>query len=115
MCTTHTLCGTRSPTFYQDIKPLFTEFDRVKMKYFIDLWNYHQVKAHAITIHLCLQPRVINGKPDPEGWSMLPQVHVMPKGAPWPQEHIDLFGRWIELGCPAGVIDTMSLSCSRTG
>ena len=90
-------------TFYQDIKPLFTQYDRIKMMYYVDLWNYQQVKQHAKTILLSLKPRMVDGKPDPAGWSELPEVHVMPKyTGPWPQAQIDLFSQWIDQGCQEG-------------
>lgn len=91
------------PTFYQDIKPLFTQYDRIKMMYFVDLWNYKQVRDNAKNIHMSLQPGLIDGKPDPAGWSLLPGVHVMPKyTGQWPQQQIDLIGKWITAGCLEG-------------
>ena len=91
-----------TPSFYQDIRPLFSQYDRIKMMFFCDLTDYAQVKAHAKAIYLSLQP----AEPgvNPGGWSKLPEVHVMPVGTgPWPQQQIELFGRWIAAGCPEGV------------
>ena len=89
-----------TPTFYQDIKPLFTQFDYVRMKSRVNLWDYETVKTEATNIHLALQPA---HPPKPGGWSKIPGVHIMPlETGPWPQEQIDLFGTWIEAGCPEG-------------
>lgn len=91
------------PTFYQSIRPLFTQYDRIKMMYYADLWNYQQVKDRAKYILLSLKPKLIDGKPDPAGWSQLPDVHVMPKytGA-WSDENVQLFSQWVDAGCPQG-------------
>ena len=92
---------TKTPTFYQDIRPLFTQYDRIMMMGYTDLWDYEKVKARAKSIHLSLQPA--QPAPNPGGWSKLPEVHVMPVGTgPWPQASIDLFGAWIEGGCQEG-------------
>lgn len=90
-------------TFYQNIRPLFTQYDRIQMMYYVDLWNYQQIKQHAKTILLSLKPRMIDGKPDPAGWSELPEVHVMPKyTGPWPESQVELFSQWIDQGCKEG-------------
>lgn len=92
-----------TPTYYQNIKPLFSQYDRIKMMYFADLWDYQQVKAHAKTILLSLKPRIVDGKPDPAGWSELPEVHVMPLyTGPWPKSQVAIFESWIAAGCPEG-------------
>ncbi len=90
-----------APTFYQDICPLFSQWERIMMMFYCDFWNYEQVKARAESIYLSLQPAEPGSNPG--GWSKLPQVHVMPVGTgPWPQEKIDLFGAWISGGCQEG-------------
>jgi hypothetical protein len=88
------------PTFSKDIKPLFTQYERIKMMFFADLWNYNEVKANANNIWLSLQ---IDPAQPNTGWSLLPGVHVMPAyTGPWPQEQIDLFKAWIDGGCQPG-------------
>ena len=90
-----------TPTFYQGIRQLFTQHDRIMMMFYCDFWNYEQVVARAESIYLSLQPAQPGANPG--GWSKLPEVHVMPTGTgPWPQEQIDLFGAWIDAGCPEG-------------
>lgn len=90
-----------TPTFYQDIRPLFSQWERIMMMFYCDFWNYEQVKARATSIHLSLQPAQPGANPG--GWSKLPEVHVMPVGTgPWAQEKIDLFGAWIKGGCLEG-------------
>jgi hypothetical protein len=89
-----------APTYYDDIKPLFTQWDRIMMGGLFDLWSYDAVKAHAGTILLALQPDP--SKPN-TGWSLYPGVHVMPlTTGPWPQAQIDLFRVWIKAGTPEG-------------
>jgi len=91
-----------TPTFYQDIKPLFTQYDRIMMMFYTDFWNYEDVKARADPIYLSLQPAQKGANPG--GWSKLPEVHVMPVGTgPWTQSQIDLFGAWVDDGCPEGI------------
>ena len=76
------------PTFYHDIRPLFSQYERIMMMFYCDFWNYEQVKARAESIHLSLQPA--EAPPNPGGWSKLSEVHVMPVGVgPWPQEKIE--------------------------
>ena len=88
------------PTFSADIKPLFTQYDRIKMMFFVDLWNYEQVKANANNIWLSLQ---LDPDQPNTGWSLLPGVHVMPEyTGPWPQAQIDLFKAWIDGGYQPG-------------
>lgn len=88
------------PTYTEDIKPLFTQYDRIKMMFFVDFWNYEQVKANAHNIWLSLQ---LDPAQPNTGWSMLPGVHVMPEyTGPWPQSQIDLFKAWIDGGCQPG-------------
>lgn len=90
------------PTFTEDIKPLFTQWDRIKMMFFVDLWNYEQVKDNAKNIWLSLQ---LDPAQPNTGWSLLPGVHVMPEyTGPWPQANIDLFKAWIDGGCQPGTL-----------
>jgi hypothetical protein len=113
-----------APTYYGDIKPLFTQWERIKMGGLFDLWSYDQVKAHAGTILLALQP---DPKQPNTGWSLYPGVHVMPLiTGQWPQAQIDLFNAWIKGGLlegPAPVVpvetsllpDFIALSEALTG
>jgi hypothetical protein len=88
------------PTFTEDIKPLFSQYDRIKMSFFCDLWNYDDVKTNANSIYLCLQ---VDPKQPNTGWSLLPNVHVMPLyTGPWPPAQIALFKAWIDGGCQPG-------------
>jgi hypothetical protein len=70
------------PTWEQDIKPMFREWDREEMLYLFDLWSYQEVRENAEGIY----NRVADG--------------TMPCDAPWPQERIDLFGAWVSAGSP---------------
>ncbi len=74
---------TSTPSFAQDIKPLFREEDRDAMDYIFDLWDYNDVSTHAESIF----ERLDDGS--------------MPCDEPWPAEQIDLFRRWIDAGTPA--------------
>src|SRR6266850_12531 len=88
------------PTFYRDIKSLFTQWDRIQMIGRFDLWSYADVKGRANSIWLSLQPDPT--KPN-TGWSLLPFVHIMPAvNGPLPQAQIDLFKAWIDAGCIEG-------------
>jgi hypothetical protein len=66
-----------------DIRPLFREGDRTSMLGHFDLWEYDDVTEHADAI----SDRLRDGS--------------MPCDAPWPEEQIELFERWIEAGTPA--------------
>jgi hypothetical protein len=68
--------------FESDVRPLFREGDRDFMSYYVDLWSYDEVRAHADEI----LDRVEDG--------------TMPCDAPWPVESIDLFRRWMSEGFP---------------
>jgi hypothetical protein len=70
-------------SFARDIRPLFRESDRDAMEFAFDLWNYDDVRASAREIF----DRLADGS--------------MPCDEVWPDEQIDLFGRWIEAGMPA--------------
>ncbi|HLY24974.1 MAG TPA: hypothetical protein VKQ72_01455 [Aggregatilineales bacterium] len=71
------------PSFARDIQPLFRESDRESMEFVFDLWNYHDVRAHAEDI----LERLEDGS--------------MPCDEEWSEEHISQFRRWIEAGMPA--------------
>jgi hypothetical protein len=73
---------TAAPTWDQDIKPLFRDWDRDEMLYLLDLWSYTDVCAYAASI----LERVADG--------------TMPCDAAWPQDQIDLFGAWVAAGTP---------------
>lgn len=72
-----------TPSFAQDIKPLFREKDRESMEFAFDLWNYQDVRRHAQMI----LERLTEGS--------------MPCDGEWPQEQVAEFRRWIEGGMPA--------------
>lgn len=75
--------GSSTPSFAQDIKPLFREEDKEAMDFIFDLWDYNDVSANAELI----LGRLEDGS--------------MPCDGEWPQEQIDLFRSWIEAGAPA--------------
>ena len=71
-------------SFARDIRPLFTDEDVEHMVDFdLDLGSYDSVKKNAEGIY----ERLADGS--------------MPPGAPWPDERIARFRRWIDEGCPA--------------
>ncbi len=70
------------PSFARDIQPLFRESDREAMDFAFDLWDYHDVCAHAEDI----LERLADG--------------TMPCDEEWPEERITQFRRWIEAGMP---------------
>ena len=72
-----------TPSFANDIQPLFREDDRDNMKFAFDLWKYDDVRRHAEII----LERLEDGS--------------MPCDGAWPEEHITLFSRWIEAGMHA--------------
>jgi hypothetical protein len=88
------------PSFYEDIKPLFTHYDRIKMMYLLDVWDHEQVKA--------LAPRILESlleDPNRPGWSLLPGVRRMPLYAgPWTEAQLQLFRSWIDTGCKPGTL-----------
>ena len=63
-----------TPSFARDIQPLF----RAR-----DLWDYHDVSAHAQAI----LGRLSSG--------------TMPCDGKWPEEQIAQFRSWVEAGMPA--------------
>ncbi len=72
-----------TPSFAQDIKPLFRTRDRLSMRWAFDLGNYHSVSTHAQAI----LERLSSG--------------TMPCGGKWSEEQIALFRKWVEAGMPA--------------
>jgi len=70
-------------SFARDIRPLFRESDRESMDFAFDLWNYHDVSAHAAGI----LERLTEG--------------TMPCDGEWPEEQVARFRRWVEGGMPA--------------
>ena len=75
--------STATPSFENDIKPLFNDRDRGSMLSAFDLWAYDDVSNNADAI---LQA-VGNGS--------------MPCYGQWPAEQVDLLQRWVEGGKPA--------------
>lgn len=71
-----------SPSFEQDIKPLFREKDRSAMEGAFDLWDHADVSANAEAI----LGTVESGD--------------MPCDESWPAERVQLFRRWVEAGMP---------------
>jgi hypothetical protein len=71
-----------TPSFARDIQPLFRESDRESMDFAFDLWDYHDVSAHAQDI----LERLADG--------------TMPCDEEWPEQQITQFRRWIEGGMP---------------
>ena len=69
-----------TPSFANDIQPLFRESDRDAMDFAFDLWDYHDVCTYAQDI----LERLADG--------------TMPCDEEWPDEQIDQFRRWIEAG-----------------
>jgi len=69
------------PSFASDIRPLFRDQDVEAMDFAFDLSDYQAVKANAGGIY----ERLADGS--------------MPCDAPWPDEHVALFRRWIDEGC----------------
>jgi hypothetical protein len=68
--------------FEADILPLFRPEDVEEMAWAFDLSSYEDVREHAEDIHARLA----------EG--------TMPCDAPWPEEDVDKFRRWIDDGMP---------------
>ena len=96
-----------NPTFHQNIKAMFSQYDQVMMLNYFDLHDYNQVKAWGEKFILVLQPNA-----DPKmaalGWSMMQQVHVMPEvPGPWPASWVQTFKNWVANGCPEGTPPTI--------
>ena len=75
--------STATPSFENDIKPLYNDRDRGSMLSAFDLWAYDDVSGNADAI---LQA-VSSGS--------------MPCYGQWPAEQVDLLRRWVEGGKPA--------------
>jgi hypothetical protein len=69
------------PSFEKDIKPLFRSEDRTAMEYYIDLWNYEEVKAEAENVLARVEDL------------------TMPCDDPWDEERIQLLRDWVSEGC----------------
>jgi len=72
-----------TPSFAQDIQPLFRESDREAMEFAFDLWDFDDVRTNAQDI----LERLTDG--------------TMPCDEEWPEEQLAQFRRWIEAGMPA--------------
>ena len=72
-----------TPSFAQDIQPMFREIDRRSMQFAFDLWNYQDVSTHAEDI----LERLNDG--------------TMPCDIEWTDEQINQFQRWVDGGMPA--------------
>lgn len=70
------------PSFADDIRPLFRESDRDAMAFAFDLWDYQDVCTYAQDI----LERLADG--------------TMPCDKEWPDEQIDQFRHWTEVGMP---------------
>lgn len=91
-----------NPTFYQNILPMFSQYDMVMMANYFNLHDYESLKKWGARIILALQPNS-----DPKmaalGWSQMQQVHVMPEvPGPWPASWVKTFQNWVDTGCPEG-------------
>jgi hypothetical protein len=71
-----------TPTFENDIKPLFREADREAMIGHFDLWSYIDVTSNAGRI----LDAISQGS--------------MPCDKPWPSGNVELLERWITAGTP---------------
>jgi hypothetical protein len=81
---------TTQTSFAADIRPLFTDRDIAGMSKAFNLANYDDVKAHSRQIYDRI--RGIGG-------AVMPPPPPRGEG-PWPEERIELFGRWLSEGCP---------------
>jgi hypothetical protein len=73
----------KTPSFAQDIQPLFRQDDREVMIYAFDLWDYADVCTHADAI----LERIEDGS--------------MPCDMEWSEAQITLLHSWIDAGMPA--------------
>ncbi len=98
------MADNRVPRFELHIKPLIRLLDRDKMLGWFDLYSYEQVVLNAKGIRQVLKGHAM----PPPAW-----------GGPWPQEWIDLFGRWVDAGFPrlelASVAAGAGYSAARSG
>jgi hypothetical protein len=69
--------------YERDIRPLFREKDINSMSSAFDLASYNDVRANADGI----LARLSDGS--------------MPCDGAWPQERVELFRSWVNVGCPA--------------
>lgn len=77
------LPGSDEPlSFEAHIKPLFRERDRKSMQFAFDLWDYDDVRDHAVDI----VARIEDGS--------------MPCDDPWSEERVELITRWLDSGMP---------------
>ncbi|WP_373413917.1 hypothetical protein [Ensifer aridi] len=77
-----------TPYFELHIRPMFRPIDREHMRSRFDLWNYDAVKSNAANILTAVNQ---------------PAAFAMPTkafGGPWPQGWVDVFQKWVNLGCP---------------
>lgn len=87
-----------TPTFSEDIAPLFTQYDAIQMKYSFNLRDYEAVKKHADAILRVVQP-----DPKNPGYSLLPGIPLMPlQEAPWTTTMVNTFKAWIDGGYQPG-------------
>jgi hypothetical protein len=74
--------GPATPTFEDDIKPLFRERDRSSMLRMFDLWSFEDVSANADRIVAVVR----SGS--------------MPCDTRWPDEQVELLQRWVDSDKP---------------
>jgi hypothetical protein len=67
-------------SFERNIRSLFRQKDRLAMDYFLDLWDYEQVRRDAVAVLDRLDDA------------------TMPCDGAWDPEQIDLFRAWIDGG-----------------
>jgi hypothetical protein len=70
------------PSFARDLLPLFREGDVESMSFAFDLSSYDDVRENAEEIHA----RLADG--------------TMPCDAPWPDQDVERFRRWIDARMP---------------
>jgi len=73
-----------TPTFEQDIKPLFRRKDREAMLFSFDLYSYSDVSARAVELYYILRDKTVYGL-----------ATGMPKDKAWSLRNIHLFQSWI--------------------
>jgi hypothetical protein len=73
---------TATPSFENDIKPLFRESDRDAMLAVFDLWSFDDVKANAGKILAAVR------------------AGSMPCDRQWPDERVDALQRWVDGDTP---------------
>lgn len=69
--------------YERDIRPLFREKDVSSMSMAFDLASYNDVRANADRI----LAKLSDGS--------------MPCDGAWPEERVELFRSWVNVGCPA--------------